>query len=335
MRNKGLLLTSFFLLFLFIAADGLFAQKAGGGGKAPPGPAQPPPKSPPSGMPPKAQGSPKTQKPTLKDLDEKRIRVRDKHEKAKQNTSSTGNTPAPNVPSTPPGLEIEPNEKGDVRIASTSWRIEARKGKRPFTVLTIKVANNTDRFISVRDFRVEGRNLAVLDPMDTRPLPPMPLVLKRFSDVNRIPAPMGPRGRQTLTFALPFALKSTADLKARVGRYVKFKVRNPLDWEPVNVVRWETGQTISKGRNHQGLFLVVENKAAYPVKARLKVTLDDLESAGGGSLFFHQVALDPKERKTVMVRTIPDEGCLPGDPRREMYPEIFKVKNVGIADLQF
>jgi hypothetical protein len=120
-----------------------------------------------------------------------------------------------------------------------------------------------------------------------------------------------------------------------VGKYVKFKPKSPLNWDPVQVDGWRVGATETQGTPHQGLFVTLVNDAAHPVRARLRVELADVAPQGGSLFFFSEVSLREGERKNAILRTIPDEGIPTSDRAREMLLEDFKVRRVEVVDTLF
>lgn len=328
-------------VILLFSCDSLFAQGTGRGGvptagrggsptpRSTPGPAGPTGGRSNGGSAPVDNSKPKAT--TTTDLDEARKRKRRKDERDNQVLPST---PAP-AASTAMPLIFQSLTANDVRVMSTSFDTEAKRGLHPFTVVKVLVANLTDSYISVQEIRLNGRRVTPLDDKDGRRIPLFPLGLDRFADAGRLNAPIPPRLRKTYSFAFPFALKSPSDLDARISRYVKFVTAKPVDWSPLKVVDWTTPETVTNGKKHKGLIVTLQNKADFPVNGRIKVSLNGVDFAGGNTFFFSDVGFEKNERKTVVLRTIPDEGLPPGNPERENMPERFKVKKVEIADLQF
>lgn len=311
---------------------GLFAQGTRGpkapGARAPSGPRTSQPRGNSGGK------APDKQRPTQKDLEDARIRERERRERAEEGEEPDKDEAGPQKDSARK-VEYLPLDDDDLRILSVSWNTEAKRGNRPFTVLKMKVANRTENLLSLERLRLVGRDLVPFRDQDDRPLPRLPSRLDRFGKHKGLSRPIQPHSTQTLTFAFPYALKPGSDFKAEVDKYVKFKTSVPFEWNPIKVIRWTTCQARSGGISHQGLFVTVENKCAERVTAKLKVTLDGFEAAGGRTFFFRTVSLGPKERKNMALRTIPDEGAPLDDPTRQTMPASFKVQRIEVVDILY
>jgi hypothetical protein len=341
MLSFPLRITMILAVALLFCCDSLFAQGRGGvptagrGGTPPPrstpGPAGPTGGRVTGGSTPRDNSKPRAV--TTTDLDEARKRKRRKEERDNQQTSGTSAPAAATGTGMP--LIFQSLTPNDVRLMSTHYELVAKRGQHPFTEVKVLVANLTDSYISVQELRLNGRRVTPLDVNDGRDVPLFPLELDRFADSNRLNAPIPPRQRKTYTFAFPFAIKSPSDLDARISRYVKFTTAQRVDWSPLKVVDWSTPETVTNGKKHQGMIITLQNKADFPVNARVKVSLNGVDFAGGKTYFLSDVAFKKNERKTLVLRTIPDQGLPPGSPDREQLPERFKVKKVEIADLQF
>ena len=322
-------------VFFFLAGGALFAQGVGGRGPKAPGARTPsgPKTSQPKGnsgakTPAKQRGS------TLKELEEARIRERERQERAEDEEKTPITEPEADK-AVARVIEYLPLDDDDLKVLSMSWSTEARRGSQPFTVLKMRVANRTNNLLSLQRFRLTGSALQPFRDDDDRPLPGLPSDVDRFETIKGLSRPIQPHSTQSLTFAFPYALKPGSDIKAEVNKYVKFKTNVPFDWNPVKVVRWTTCSAQSGGVNHQGLFVTVQNRSGDRVRAKLKVTLDGMASAGGRTFFFTTLSLGPNERKNVALRTIPDEGIPLDDPARLTMPETFKVQKVEVADIQY
>lgn len=324
-------LTFFFLL----AGGGLLAQGVGGrgpkapGARAPSGPKTSQPKGNSGAKTPARQGG-----SSLKELEEARIRERERREGAEDEEESTRPEPEADK-AVARTIEYLPLDDNDLKVLSMSWSTEARRGSRPFTVLKMRVANRTNNLLSLQRFRLTGPVPVPFRDDDDRPLPRLPSDVNRFDDILGLSRPIQPHSTQSLTFAFPYALKPGSDIKAEVDKYVKFKTNVPFDWNPVKVIRWTTCPAQSGGVSHQGLFVTVENRSDDRVKAKLKVTLDGVASAGGRTFFFSTLSLGANERKNVALRTIPDEGVPLDDPARQTMPESFRIEKVEVADIQY
>ena len=321
------LLVSLFFSFVFLSTGGdLSAQGLGGGVKSPAPPSRPQPKAPGNS----AGGARKPKPTTTKDLDEARKRRSEKRGREESSRAETPVAPAGGLP-----FRFESFSKGDIRVLSTSWKTEERKGRKPFTVVSVRIANQTGSWISMKDVILTGQHVTPLDSKDERPLPVFPLRLNRFSGQAGVPLPVPPRGLQTITFTLCCAVKSTSVLRAEAGECLRFRLERPFDWNPVRVIDFKAVPTSSNGRPHKGLFVTLENEADHPVRARLKIALDGLPSLRGGTYFYSALSLRVGERKTLVLRTIPDESLPSGDPDRNTMPSDFQVRSVEVADMQF
>jgi|GEM_PF-2323906 len=320
-------------VFLLLAGSGLYAQGVGGprapGARAPSTPKTSQPRGN-SGakQPDRGKGS------SLKDLEDARIRDRERRERAEKE-EETHQTDPDDDKSVARVIEYLPLGANDLKVLSMSWSTEARRGNHPFSVLKMRVANRTNNLLSLQKIRLLGGTPLPLRDDDDRPLPRLPSDVSRFENIKGLSRPIQPHSTQQLTFAFPYALKPGANIRAEVDKYVKFKTSIPFDWNPVKVIRWTTCTAQSGGVSHQGLFVTVENRSGDPVKAKLKVTLDGVESAGGRTFFFTNLSLAPKERKNLALRTIPDEGLPVDDPAHQTKPESFKVKKVEVSDIQY
>jgi len=277
-------------------------------------------------------------KSATKAIDEARKRrkkkdaLREKSEEEAKKTSSTRPTP---TAVTSLKVKFEPVKSGELKIVSTKWSTVAKKGKKPFTVFTVEVENLTDSYISVQNLVMYCKSIKPLDRKDKRRIPMFPMVLNRFCGKGMLASPIRPHKRQKLTFTGPFAARLSSDIKGSVGEYVKFTPTGGINIDPIKVVRWSTSQTRSNGKEHMGLFIVLENKASYPVQAEIKVSLDKMKYSGGKTFFMTQAALKAKERKTLILRTIPDQGLPSSDPARNLLPDSFEVRSVEVVDVQY
>ncbi len=240
----------------------------------------------------------------------------------------------PVLPKLPWPVTFQPHGKRDLDVY-TSWKVKAVKGKRPFTLLTVKIKNRTSSYLSMTDLLLDGEKIAPLDATDPREIPVFPFRLNRFRDSDRLPAPVRPRDSRTLTFTLPFALEKKSTLNALAGKYFKFIPQSKVDWEPVRIIGWDVVKTRSRGHDHQGLIVTVENRASYPVNAKLTAELEEATFAGGETLFQSEVSLLAKEKRRLIFRSIPDEGVKPGSLDREARPDRLRVRTVTISDIQF
>jgi len=312
------------------------AQGVRGSGPRAPGPRAP--ATPKPAQPGGASNTPKTgggkQRVTTEDLDEARLRERERLERLKKDDDSSGKTtPVPSKPSL--NLVFEPVLPGDVQIISTTWKRGAPRGKNPFTVLKVNVMNTSSSYISVQSLILDGSRIRPLDVQDDREMPSFPIDISPFDDATGLRSPIPPRSRQDFVMALPFAIKPTSRLRAEVGRCVKFRSIIPVEWQPVCIRGWNTVSTSSGGVTHLGMFVNVDNTGSFPVTARLKISLADVEAAGGKTFFFATLKLGEQQRRSLIVRGIPDEGRPIDDKAREMRPETFKVIAIEVADVQF
>ena len=124
-------------------------------------------------------------------------------------------------------------------------------------------------------------------------------------------------------------------MKVDIHRYVKFKALTPIKANPVRIVRWEAVPTRTSGEKHLGMVIALENKVAHDVKARLKVALADVASAGGNTFFFQDVKLKARESRNVILRRLPDEGIPSDDPRRIGRIPSFEVRSVVLEDVLY
>ncbi len=343
LTGKWFFLTLF--LAVFFCCSELFAQGISGPGIKPSGPKPPSPTrpqpTPPTTLRGGSGGQPQSQpegrkKPGqgLRELDQARIRRR------KKLASLSGSlSPSPivvsGVPAFPWIAHIGIPKPKDIDVLSTKCKTWARNGQNPFTVLTVKLRNKTSMFISIRELRVSGSRLMLLDDKDKRSLPGFPFFVRRFSDPGGLPLPIPPRSTGTMTFAFPFALSSGSLIRAEVCDFVKFKANASVDWKPVRVIGTEISKTVTHGREHMGLLITVENSSIYPVTSKLRIDLDKLTAFGGKTFFHSEVELQGKERKTLIFRTIPDEGLPMDDPQKETMPDHFRLIDAEVVDCQF
>jgi len=329
---------------MFFCCTSLVAQGLGGTVK----PKGPPPKAVPAPAQPKTKsiGGNKTQKPgkpkaaTLKDLDEARKRRREKLEKIEAESSDAEAQPVvapkaiPKV-SSPWNLIFQLPDDKDVKVLSTSWETMSRRRANPFTALSVELSNRTGSYICVDEIVLNGSKVTVFDDNDKRPLPVLPLTMKRFSSSGRLASSIPPHSHRLFTFALPMAYKSPTALKAEIGEYVKFTTRDSMNMDPVRIRKWCTAKTESDGKEHEGLFITVENTAGHPVKVRLKVIHSEPTSSFERTFFFAEVSLGENETRTMVLRTIPDEGIPKGHTHKSMRPERIDVCAVEVMDVQF
>lgn len=313
----------------------------------PPGPATPPrpgnvPSRPSPGRPGQVKEAPPAKEPlpskgpnrSLEELELARKRRLEKLRRLAEEESKKAIRVPPVLPKLPWSATFQPPGKNDLDISST-WKIKAGKGKRPFTLLTVRIKNRTNSYLSLADLLLDGERLTPLDKKDKRMIPDFPMRLNRFADEDRMPGPVPPRGTRTLTFAFPFALDRKSKLNTLAGKYYKFLPASKVEWDPVRVVGWEVVDTMSRGQNHQGLLVTVKNRADYPVTVKLMADLAEATFAGGETLFLSEVTLQAKERKRMIFRSIPDEGAASGSTERDARPDNLRIRSITVADIQF